>query len=384
MSVIAFLPVRGGSKSIPSKNIKEFCGRPLLWWMINALAESKSVDNVIVATDDYKIKTTVDNLKISNVIVYDRDPQNATDTASTESVMLEYIEKRPDLSDDSLFILAQATSPLTTFVDVDNAINLFKSTEVDSVLTVCRSKRFYWNSDGTTINYDYRNRPRRQDFDGVFLENGALYISTIKAIRDSGNRLSGTIRISEMPEYSGIEIDEIDDWQLAESFMRRYVLKNDKSSEIKLFLSDVDGVLTDSGMYYGESGDEFKKFNTRDGKGFELLKNAGIARGIITSEDTKIVANRAEKLNLDYCRQGAIDKLLDAQEICSEMSIELSQTAFIGDDINDIPLLRSVGLAACPLDAAIQVKKIPGIIILENNGGAGVVREFVELIIQQI
>ena len=150
---------------------------------------------------------------------------------------------------------------------------------------------------------------------------------------------------------------------------------------IKLFLSDVDGVMTDAGMYYTESGDEFKKFNTHDGMGFQLLREAGIKTGIITTETTKIVERRAEKLKVDYLYQGKREggKLIAAQEICQKEGISLDEVAYIGDDINCYDLLVKVGLAACPASATEKIKAIPGIIQLFKSGGDGAVREFIDL-----
>jgi len=153
--------------------------------------------------------------------------------------------------------------------------------------------------------------------------------------------------------------------------------------KIKLFLSDVDGVLTDAGMYYTESGDEFKKFNTHDGMGFNLLKKAGIKTGILTTENTNIVTNRARKLNLDYVYQGVgyEGKLQAAMEICAKENITLQDVAYIGDDINCIALLEAVGLAACPANATAKVKKIKHILQLKKSGGEGAVREFADFIL---
>lgn len=154
-------------------------------------------------------------------------------------------------------------------------------------------------------------------------------------------------------------------------------------NSIKVFLTDVDGVLTDAGMYYTESGDEFKKFNTHDGMAFSLLREVGIKTGILTSENTKIVERRAHKLRADYLYQGikGDGKLTAAREICKLEGISLKQVAYIGDDINCIPLLRSVGVSACPSNAVNSVKEIPGIIKLRAQGGDGAVREFVEHIL---
>jgi len=133
-------------------------------------------------------------------------------------------------------------------------------------------------------------------------------------------------------------------------------------------------------MYYSETGDELKKFNTRDGMGFQLLREAGIKTGIITSENTKIVENRVKKLKIDYLRQSKRDggKVAAAKEICDELGISLNEVAYIGDDINCYDLLSSVGIAACPADAIQKVRSIPNIHVATRKGGEGCVREFLE------
>jgi len=154
---------------------------------------------------------------------------------------------------------------------------------------------------------------------------------------------------------------------------------------IKVFLTDVDGVLTDAGMYYTESGDEFKKFSTYDGMAFELLRQHGIKTGIITSESTKITEARARKIKADYLYQGlrGEGKLNAAYEICKNEGIAIDEIAYIGDDLNCIPLLEKAGLAACPKNAVEKVKSIQGILHLKLKGGEGVVREFVEIILSR-
>lgn len=152
-----------------------------------------------------------------------------------------------------------------------------------------------------------------------------------------------------------------------------------RDHNIGLFLTDVDGTLTDGGMYYTASGDTMKKFNTRDGMGLQLLQRTGVKVGIVTSENTEIVNARAAKLGLDYLVQGRRDggKLAAALEICDELGIALAEVAYIGDDVNCADLLRAVGVAACPADAMPQVKRIPGIHVMSLKGGEGCVREFI-------
>ena len=382
--VIAFIPVRGGSKSIPLKNIKPFCGKPLVCWNIEALENCSYVDEVIIATDSDEIWNTVERRNYSKTILYRRSAKNACDTASTESVMLEYINYAK-LPKHDIFMLVQATSPLTEVVHFTEALQMYEQRAFDSILTCVRNYRFFWNENGSSMNYDYMNRPRRQNFSGMLMENGAFYINTVENILKSGNRLSGKIGIYEMPEYTATEIDEPDDWIVLENLMQKHVLNKRQLSkkQIKLFLCDVDGTMTDGGMYYSESGDELKKFNTRDGMGFQLLHQAGIKTGIITSENTKIVENRAQKLKIDYLRQSKRDggKVAAAQEICDELGITLSNVAYIGDDINCYDLLSQVGYPACPADAQPKVKSICDIQLMTMNGGYGCVREFVDRIL---
>ena len=379
MSVVAFIPARGGSKSIPEKNIKYFCGKPLIYWNLHELQKSE-VDEIVVATDSDNIKLVVESFKFSKVKVYDRSSENSQDTSSTESVMIEYINSSDLLGSDT-FMLVQTTSPFTQTSHFNEGLELFNNH--DSILSCCISKKFIWKEDGQALNYDIYNRPRRQDYKGDLIENGAFYISSVSDIKETGNRISGNIGIYQMPEYTCTEIDEIEDWIVAESLMKRFILnkKERDFSKIKIFLSDVDGVLTDAGMYYTENGDEFKKFCTYDGMGMQLLQKSGIKVGILTSEDKQLNRRRAKKLNLDFDFHGATDKLQIVKDLCKSEGITLNEVAYIGDDVNCFELLSNVGIASCPENSMKKIKSIPNIIQLSKKGGEGVVRELVELIL---
>lgn len=218
---VAFIPVRGGSKSIPLKNIKEIYGKPLVYWTSKAANESKCIEKLIIATDSDEIKQTVYSFGFNKLEVYDRNPQNAKDTSSTESVMLEYINQS-DLKDDDNFFLIQATSPLLTSKHIDEMYKKFVEEKADSAFTCTISKRFFWTQDGEPVNYDYKNRPRRQDFEGYLLENGACYINSVGNIKCDKNRISGKKCMYVMPEYTSYEIDEPDDFLIIEKLMERH------------------------------------------------------------------------------------------------------------------------------------------------------------------
>lgn len=149
----------------------------------------------------------------------------------------------------------------------------------------------------------------------------------------------------------------------------------------KLILTDIDGVWTDGGMYYDQTGNEWKKFNTSDSAGVLFAHRLNIPVGIITGEDTKIVEHRAKKLKIDYLYQGVSDKLSVAKELCEKLGIPLQDVAYIGDDLGDIELLRNVGISGVPVTAPKYVREL-GNIQLCKGGGEGVFREFIEKIIE--
>lgn len=148
----------------------------------------------------------------------------------------------------------------------------------------------------------------------------------------------------------------------------------------KLILTDIDGVWTDGGMYYDQTGNEWKRFSTYDGAGVVEAHKHNIPVGIITGEDTEIVSRRAKKLKVDYLFQGITDKLSVAKNLCKELGIKISEVAYIGDDRADIPLLKVVGFSGAPSNAIQEVKDIVKI-ITETKGGYGAFREFVDSIL---
>ena len=155
----------------------------------------------------------------------------------------------------------------------------------------------------------------------------------------------------------------------------------EKANKIKLVLTDIDGVLTDTGVYYSEQGEMFKRFSIRDGMGVVRLRElTSIDTGIITGELSGSVKKRAEKLKITELHQGVESKELVFKEILKKHNIKAENVAFIGDDVNDLELLKLVGLSASPADGFSQVTQIVDY-VCQNKGGNGAFREFAELII---
>ncbi len=156
-----------------------------------------------------------------------------------------------------------------------------------------------------------------------------------------------------------------------------------KCKSIKLVITDVDGVLTDGGMYYSENGELLKKFNARDGMGIELLHKASIKTVFLTGENSNIVKVRAKKVNADDCHINIKQKEKIFSKICKKFDIKSSDVAYIGDDINDLKIMNLVGLTACPSDAQKQIKLISDL-KCKNEGGKGAFREFANVILDNV
>ncbi len=382
---VAFIPLRGGSKSIPLKNIKKINGRPLAYWTIDAAVNCKYIDKVFVSTDSEEIKKIIEAYPSDKVIVIGRSKKTAEDNSSTESAMLEFAQNYKFNN----IVLIQATSPLLEEEDLNKGFEMVLQESHDSVLSAVRQKRFIWeNREGRYYpqNYDYKNRPMRQNFEGFFVENGAFYITNRENFLETKCRLHGNVGIVEMKEESYFEIDEPSDWLIVESLLKKkYITENDGLEDIlkniKLVITDCDGVLTDGGMYYSENGDELKKFNTRDGMAVQLLREIDIETIIITGENVDLVKRRADKLRIKEVYLGIKDKKPLVKEIAQKYNIEFNEIAYIGDDINDLESIEMVGFGTCVADG-MEIVKATAKYVTQAKGGQGALREVAERILE--
>jgi N-acylneuraminate cytidylyltransferase len=382
---LAFIPARGGSKGIPFKNIKDIAGKPLINYTVDAAVQTAEIERIIVSSDSDLIQNNIEKFYGAEpkVEFHRRSSENSSDTASTESAMLEYLDS--DSSFENM-LLIQATSPLLKASDLSSAIMKYEETQAGGLVSVVQQKRFYWeantNDDFRPVNYNPNQRSRRQDFKGSFVENGAFYITSRQLLEESKCRISPPYQIFEMGEESYFEIDNPSDWVIMENLLLSRNRTELDTKKIKLVLTDVDGVLTDAGMIYDSNGVESKRFNTRDGKAFELLRARGILCGIITAEETSMVEWRFNKIKADYLFQGVSNKLKIVKDLLDNLGLSFENLAYIGDDINDIEVLSHAGISACPSDAEDKVKTIVKV-KLTRKGGEGALRELVNLILSQ-
>jgi N-acylneuraminate cytidylyltransferase len=221
MRWVAYMPLRGGSRSIPGKNLRLLGDRPLFAWALGAALDSGSFDELWAGTDCDAIALAVEREFGGRVRVFRRTAATCTDEASTESALLEFAA---GTAFDVLGTI-QATSPLSRAEDFTTARRRFEEQQADSLLTATRVKRFFWTDDARPLNYDPLRRPRRQDFAGNLMENGAFYLTRRAMLEGQRNRLGGRIAIHEMAPESATELDEPEDWSIIE----RLLLQRDRA-----------------------------------------------------------------------------------------------------------------------------------------------------------
>jgi YrbI family 3-deoxy-D-manno-octulosonate 8-phosphate phosphatase len=378
MKKIGIIPLRKDSKGIPGKNKMKMVGRPLFSWVLTEAIFS-DLDIVYVFTDDVGIIEFVEREyhwtnKVKTLL---RNDENANDIASTESAMWELSEKINH--DYDIFCLLQATSPLTLAKDINNGLNKITQESFESALSVVKTQRFTWNTDGTPQNYDVFNRPRRQDFEGLLMENGAVYCTTKDAFLKSNNRVSGSIGLIEMPEETLMEIDRAPDWEIVENILIARQKKMKSNQRIQYLVLDVDGVFTDGSIYYNEQGEMAKRFDMRDGMGLEILRQNNVEVLVLTSENSKLVGERMKKLQIQDAFLGVKDKYSFLKQFLATKNCSFEAVAYVGDDVNDLTNICSCGWSFAPGNAMNAVKANADIVLTQHSGD-GAIREVCELI----
>lgn len=218
LETIAIIPARGGSKGVPHKNRKLIAGKPLITWTIEAALAAKHVHRVVVSTDDMDIERIAQESGTETIM---RPANISGDTATSESALLHVLDTLQSRENyvPKLLVFLQCTSPVRSARDIDGAINALLTKNADSLLSVVEMTKFFWRGDEETIksvNYDFQERPRHQDLNPLYLENGSIYVLRPNILRQHNNRLGGRIAMFCMPQRSAIDIDTMEDFELAQ------------------------------------------------------------------------------------------------------------------------------------------------------------------------
>jgi CMP-N,N'-diacetyllegionaminic acid synthase len=227
MEINAIILARGNSKGIPKKNIIDFCGKPLLAWTIEICLKSNYVSDVWVSSDNEEILKIAQSFGAKKIL---RPANISDDFASSESAWLNainHLEKQGITSD--IILAPQVTSPLREISDIDNAISIFIKNDFDSLFSACLAEDlFFWQNNGEevySVNYDYKNRKRKQDINEQIIENGSFYLFKPNILIKEKNRLGGKIGYSSMDIWKMFEIDYEKDIRICSALMREYLIK---------------------------------------------------------------------------------------------------------------------------------------------------------------
>jgi YrbI family 3-deoxy-D-manno-octulosonate 8-phosphate phosphatase len=384
MKVCAIIPARGGSKGIPGKNLQPLGGLPLVAHTVLAARGTEAIHRIIVSTDSPEIARVAKEFGAESVL---RPPDISGDQASSEQALLHVLDalQKTEAYEPDLIVFLQCTSPLRTSNHITDALQAFAREGADSLFSASPLPGFLWrqvHGDLTSLSYDWKNRPRRQDAPEDLVENGAIYIFKPWVLRQSGNRLGGKIAVFRMGAGHLFQIDEPADLAIVDCLLKSAAVAADNLdwARIRLLAVDFDGVLTDDRVLVDGAGNESVLCHRGDGLAAQRLRQAGVEVAVISSERHPVVAARCAKIGVP-CWQGCGDKLAVLRDLASQRGLNSQEVAFMGNDWNDLACLQWAGLPIVVGSAAPEIIRL-GKYVTRTPGGFGALREVGEFICQ--
>lgn len=377
-STVAIIPARGGSKGVPRKNLQRVGGIALVARAVRA-ALAAGLDLVVVSTDDDEIAAVAAS---AGARIIRRPEAISGDTASSESAILHALDEIESAGERfEIVAFLQATSPFIPSGALAAAVADVAADRADSVFSAHETYGFLWRNgddgEALAVNHEASHRPRRQDREPHHLETGAFYVFRTEGFRQSKHRFFGRIRIAEVPEWTAIEIDDEHQLRIA----RALAVLHDPVDPItaRAVVTDFDGVHTDDTALVDADGRERVRVSREDGMGVSLLRRAGLPMLILSTEVNPVVRTRAEKLRVPVLH-GIEDKESALRGWAEEVGVALSDIAYLGNDVNDLPALRIVGWPVAVADAHPEVLA-EARVVLTRRGGHGAVRELIERVL---
>lgn len=381
--ILALIPARGGSKSLPRKNVLPLGGIPLIGHTIRAAQAASLVTRIAVSTEDSEIAGLARRFGAE---VINRPIALAGDEATSESALvhaLDHLEAVEGYRPDILCFL-QCTSPLTAPEDIDGVLGTMIAANADTALAVTPFHHFLWQhdsqGDAVGVNHDKAVRLRRQDRQKEFLETGAVYAMSAKGFQIARHRFFGKTVLHEMPASRVLEIDYPEDFLLAAERMNTLKKATPKiPCPIAGIVFDFDGVFTDDRVLVDEHGTEAVSCSRRDGMGVEILRKMGLPMIVLSKERNPVVARRCEKLQLEY-KQAQENKVGVLRAWIMDRGLDTEHVIYVGNDVNDLECMSEVGFSVAPADAHPTVL-VGASLVLQSKGGKGAIRELADLIL---
>jgi N-acylneuraminate cytidylyltransferase len=399
--VLAVIPARGGSRSIPRKNVKLFAGHPLLAYSIAAGLQSKSVTRVIASTDDDEIAEVARSYGAE--VPFMRPAELAQDHTTDLPVFQHALDwlRREEKYVPEIVVQLRPTSPIRPLNCVDRAVEiLLANAEADSVRGVVPSGQNPYKmwiiqdsgsmtplvGDGPPEAY---NRPR-QELPPTYWQTGHVDVIRAGTISDQGSMSGRVILPLALDSKYAIDIDTPEDWRRGERLVEQAQLDMVRPGHaprplpdvIELLVLDFDGVLTDDRVWVNERGEEAVAAHRGDGYGLAQLREAGLEIIVISREQNEVVAARCKKLGIPAL-QGIRDKASALRDVLKRGNIESRRAVYVGNDVNDLPCFPLVGCAVAVSDAHPQVLAAADL-RLSRPGGHGAVRELCDHLLDRV
>lgn len=380
---VAVIPMRGGSKGIPGKNLQQVGGKSLAQRTIETCFDAGL--EVFVSTDDELIGH--ESSKFGATVIH-RPGELATDASSSESVLEHAIESLN--LQHAVIAFVQATSPFISPDHLKKSVEMVETGVADVAFAARESHSFDWTLMERLwepMGHPKDFRPRRQDLGSKVSETGAFYTFWGKGFLNSGYRFFGIVEPIIVDANFAVDVDAHEDLRWANAIEPLWrQRKISLSGKIKLYKAvkvvflDFDGVQTDNTVYVDETGRESVAVSRADGLGIRILKESGVEVVVISTEENPVVARRCEKLKVAYV-QGVADKGAWIKGYQFEKRIDPEACLYLGNDINDLPARDQVGTFVSVSDAHISAKAASDI-VLESAGGKGAIRELADLVLE--
>lgn len=383
--MVAVIPARGGSKGVPGKNLRRVGGVSLVARAVAACLAAERIDTVCVSTDSSQIAAEA---RAAGAAVIERPAELAGDLASSESALCHALETLAEQGAEvETLVFVQCTSPFIQPGDLDAAVTMVATGEADSVFSAVDDHAFLWRPAGDAVvgvNHDAAHRLRRQDRAPELRETGAFYVLRTELFVRTRHRFFGRTKVVLVPELTALEVDTEADLSLAAALAsqldpRLSADPGPSALPVAAVATDFDGVHTDDRVQLDQHGVESVQVSRSDGLGISMLRQAGVGFVIVSKERNQVVGARAAKLGVDVL-QGIDDKVSALNAWLDRRGLAAGEVAFVGNDLNDLPVMAMVGWPIAVADAHPLVRRAARL-VLTRNGGAGAVREVCDLVL---
>lgn len=401
MKTVAVIPARYGSTRLPGKPLLDICGKPLIQRVWEVVAHVHGLDEIIVATDDERIAKVVQEFG-GKVMMTSPDCQSGSDR----------VREVAQTVDADVYVNVQGDEPLLEPAAIEKLLDVFAQDDNVQVATLCSpiSREEAQSSNQVKVVRDHagnalyfsrtplpfvREASESADYFGHIgiyayrREALTVFTSLPTSPLEQAEKLEQLrflqagipIRVLEVPRM-GVGVDTQEDLERVRTVVRekRKAEALERLKHVKLVVTDVDGVLTDGGLYYGPDGECLKRFNARDGLGVRLLQKAGIQVAILSGRDCPALRKRIEDLGITEAVLGRLDKRTALQGITKRCGVTAEEVVFIGDDVSDMEVFELCGVSVTVGDAPNYVKSKADLVLI-SDGGRGAFREIVDYIV---